>query len=177
MSGPSPPWPPSWAWPWRGHWADGGHVEMVARDQGEVLAIAFSSDGRHLASGGQDGTIWLRDLAGLEQPTALRGHQDGVLGVAHSPDGRLLASSGEDGTIRAWYPLDAVGSVVIGIHAGGVQRVVVSADGHTIVSAGNDSTVRIIDVALSRDGKQWRARALTAQPKYGTWTRSTSSQS
>ena len=71
--------------------------------QGSVKGVAFSPDGRMLASGGFDGTIRLwdrRTLKPVGQP--LRGHSRPVYGVAFSRDGRTLASGGDDGTVRLW---------------------------------------------------------------------------
>src|SRR6201988_4976224 len=61
---------------------------------GRVNALAFSSDGKHLASAGQDKAVRLWDAATGELRHTLRGHEDEVLTVAFRPDGDLLASGG-----------------------------------------------------------------------------------
>jgi WD40 repeat protein len=67
-----------------------------------VLAVAFSRDGRLLASAGRDGTVRLWDPESGRQQARLTGHTGTVATVAFSPDGRLLASACSDGTIRLW---------------------------------------------------------------------------
>jgi WD40 repeat protein len=62
--------------------------------------VAFSPDGRLLASADSGGTVQLRDPATGEHRHNLTGHTGPVFGMAFSPDGRLLASDGGDGTVR-----------------------------------------------------------------------------
>ena len=67
-----------------------------------VLAVAFSPDGRLLASWSYDQTVRLWDPATGEHRHTLTGHTNQVSAVAFSPDGRLLASSSNDETVRLW---------------------------------------------------------------------------
>ena len=68
-----------------------------------MTSVAFSPDGKTLASGSDDNDIILWDVA-RRQPLGepLKGHQRDVTSVAFSPDGQTLASGSQDKTVRLW---------------------------------------------------------------------------
>ena len=74
---------------------------LVGHSDG-VRSVAFSPDGKLLASGGSDNSIRIWDMKSHTEKVALKGHLDSVSSVAFSPDGKLLASGSHDFTIRIW---------------------------------------------------------------------------
>jgi WD40 repeat protein len=67
-----------------------------------VWSVAFSPDGKTLASGSYDNTIKLWRVSDGRLMKTLTGHGSSVLSVAFSPDGKTLASGSEDNTIKLW---------------------------------------------------------------------------
>jgi WD40 repeat protein len=68
----------------------------------QVRGLAFSRDGRWLASGSFDKTIRLWDLSRPSEPQVLRGHTSYVEEVAFSSDGKRAVTGSDDGTVRLW---------------------------------------------------------------------------
>jgi WD40 repeat protein len=64
--------------------------------------VAFSPDGKRLASTGDDQTVRVWDTATGQELLTLKGHKDRVWRVAFSPDGNRLASASKDQTVKLW---------------------------------------------------------------------------
>jgi WD40 repeat protein len=125
----------------------------------QVAGVAFSPDGKILASAGMDSTVrlWRRDGKEIR---ALKGHKNGVFGVAFSPDGKTLASASFDGTVKLWRE-DGQELETLKGHNDGVFGVTFSPDGKFIASASQDKTAivwnleRIFQLDFLQYGCDW----------------------
>src|SRR6202043_703220 len=98
-------------------------------------ALAYSPNGEMLASGSDDNTIKLWDVATEKEKATLKGHSEGVFSVAFSPDGTTLASVGQQ-EIKLWNV--ATGKEVRHFkHSGIILSLAFSPDGKTLASGGS----------------------------------------
>lgn len=117
--------------------------QIIAGHSNWVNSVAFSPDGRLLASGSNDNTIILWDVATGEpvgQP--FKGHSDFVESLAFSPDSKTLVSGGGDNQIIVWNVTTGqpIGKPLTG-HSSHINRVAYSPNGKLIASGGNDGKI------------------------------------
>ncbi|GIS61352.1 MAG: hypothetical protein CM1200mP2_35770 [Planctomycetaceae bacterium] len=154
-----------------------GRERAVLEDhKSEVYCLAFSPDGKTLASGSANNSsvVKLWDVASGTEQIELTGHGNVVHALGWSPDGRWLASGGYDRMVRVWDVNGQPGSAALQATLGGYNHKLYSvqftSDGQQLLTAQADKVTRNWNLAA------WDATGLkpaaagkdTADPKAAT---------
>ncbi len=133
-----------------------------------VEAMAFSPDGKWLASGSIDNTVRLWEVATGREVRTFSGHTKAVKAVAFSRDGRLLASGSIDDTTRLWN-LDTGREMQRLQGCGSVSALALSDDGRLIASGNMEKSIKLWDRTTGQErntltGHQGLITALVFSP-------------
>lgn len=125
----------------------GAPVTIVGHKD-SIYAVAFSPDGKTLATAGYDRLVHLWDMAedgrvGKSPRLTLKDHSDAVYDLSFHPNGRLLASAGADRAVKVWDVATGKRLYTLGDPTDWVYCVSWSPDGKHLAAGGVDRTVRV----------------------------------
>jgi WD40 repeat protein len=124
--------------------------ELVSTTRPTTIAVAYSPDGRTLATGGTDGATVIWDANTGEMITTLAGHTDWVRGVAYAPDGQTLATASDDTTAIIWDATTGQPLHTLAGHTDWVKGIAYAPDGQTLTTASDDTTAIIWDATTGQ---------------------------
>jgi WD40 repeat protein/serine/threonine protein kinase len=128
-------------------------AQVAAVHGGTVSSVAFSPDGKTLATGSQFNRVRLWDIASGREEAVLQEHGDSsVWSIVFSPDGKTLAAGNSQGTVRLWEVCS--GRQLPGFfrgHTDAIRALAFSPDGLTLATGSDDSTARLWDVTTGQE--------------------------
>lgn len=129
---------------------DGSTITTLGALANPVFALAFSPDGKLLASGGAAGELKLWNIPEGTEARSFTA-EAGVVSVAFSPDGKRLACGLENGQVTVWRLEDGVKLYTLDAHPRAVISIAFSPEGQSFFSGGDHASIkqwRVLDGSL-----------------------------
>jgi WD40 repeat protein len=111
--------------------------------KGTLSCLAYSRDGKLLASGAKDGPVRVWDVDKCKPSRILEGHDGLVRSLAHSADDKWLVTAGRDGKLLVWDYTTGKIQAAMDEGAMGFQVLAFSTDGRTLATGGIDRNVTL----------------------------------
>jgi WD40 repeat protein len=119
---------------------------VFAKQLTSTLSLAFSRDGKLLATGDVNGEIHLWQIADRQPILSCKGHAGWVHSIAFSRDGKILCSASSDHTVKLWDVADGSCLKTLTGHNQRVRSVAFGRDDKLLASGGSDATIRLWDL-------------------------------
>ncbi|HEY7311659.1 MAG TPA: sigma-70 family RNA polymerase sigma factor [Gemmataceae bacterium] len=132
-----------------------GKEVRVFPNRGQPRGVAFSPDGKLIATTWRAGQLW--DAATGKMLRELPKAQNQALALAFAPDGKILATANADGAVYLWDPSTGEKKRHLDCGQGGVNAVAYSPDGATLASGSNDGVIRLWDAATGKERRRFSA--------------------
>jgi WD40 repeat protein len=117
----------------------------------QVTCLAFSHNGKWLASAGRDDFLTIWDVTSREEAACFTGLSGVISSLCFSPDDKFLAAASRDGSIRVWEIDSEETAACLKGHTEPVNTVTFLPDGNTLVSGGDDQTIRVWNVETGEE--------------------------
>lgn len=131
-------------------------IRSLSDHKKPINSIAFSLDGKILASGSADGNVKLWDTSSGKQIRSLIRHPYPIISIAFSPDGNILATGSDSGVITLWDLNYKEKIRTFKEHEGKVCSILFSNDGKFLISSSEDKTIRLRDMKSGKEIKVLR---------------------
>lgn len=134
------------------HAVSASHVRLTLNGHTkQVWSVAWSPDGKRLASGSHDGTARVWDAASGKELLTLNGNAGYVSSVAWSPDGKRLATGDQALTAHVWDATSGQELLTLKGHTGALESVAWSPDGKRLGTASRDGTAKVWDAVSGHE--------------------------
>lgn len=135
------------------------HVNLTQSDLSQTvftetlslpLAVAFSADGKLLATGDANGEVRIWRVSDGKNLVTCLGHSNWVWSIAFSPDGQTLASGSSDHTVKLWDVETGQCRQTLTGHSHQVWSISFSPDGQLLASGSEDQTIKLWNLATGQ---------------------------
>ncbi|MEH2284097.1 MAG: NB-ARC domain-containing protein [Nostoc sp.] len=121
-----------------------------AETLGGIHSVAFSPDGKFLATGDTNSEVRLYQVADGKQLLTYKGHTGFIWPITFSPDGNFLASGSDDQTVKLWDAGTGQCLATLQGHKGGIWSVAFSCQGTMLASGSEDFSVKLWDTSSGK---------------------------